>query len=39
MPTIDHKCVNGAVNDSSMAIDDAIDAIDAINGSVFRCMH
>jgi hypothetical protein len=36
MLIIDPKCVNGAVNDPSIAIDGAIDAIDAINGSVFR---
>jgi hypothetical protein len=36
MPAIDQISVNGPVNDPSMAIDDAIDAIDAINASFFR---
>ena len=36
MPRIDQKLVNSPINMPSMAIDGAIDAIDAINGNSFR---
>jgi len=36
MPRIDQKLVNSPINTPSMAIDGAIDAIDAINGHSFR---
>jgi len=40
MPRIDQKLVNSPINTPSMAIDGAIDAIDAINGHSFRrSMH
>ena len=36
MPRIDQKLVNSPINTPSMAIDGAIDAIDAININSFR---
>jgi len=36
MPCIDQKLVNSSINTPSMAIDGAIDAIDAINGNSVR---
>jgi len=36
MPRIDQKLVNSPINTPSMAIDGAIDVIDAINPNFFR---
>ena len=36
MPRIDQKLVNSPINTPSMAIDGAIDVIDAINANFFR---